>query len=89
MAIDFKLDRAGIKQLLKSPALAPVVHAQAEAIANGLAVPSDADVVVDDYVTDRVASSVTIRDVRAKGWQAQRGVLTRAAASVGLEVTER
>jgi hypothetical protein len=31
---------------------------------------------------------VVVKDVRAQGWQAADGVLTRAAAGVGLEVTE-
>jgi hypothetical protein len=38
---------------------------------------------------DRAASAITIRDVRGRLWQVNNGVLTRAASSAGLEVTER
>lgn len=88
---DFRLDRDGIRDLLKSNALADPVHELAERIANQVrgAVPENGDVVVDDYTTDRKASSVTIRHPAALALQARDGILTRAAASVGLEVRER
>lgn len=91
MAVDFKLDRAGIRQLLKSPRLAAVVNEQASDIARRVraAVPDAEDVKVDHYTTDRAAASVTIKDVRGRLWQARDGVLTRAAAAGGLEVTEK
>jgi hypothetical protein len=65
-------------------ALAEQVAAQVRA-----QLPSDVDVVVDSYRTDRTAASVTIRDPRGRLWQVRDGVLTRAAAGVGLEVTAR
>jgi len=85
-----RLDRRGIAEIAKSPEVAREVHARAEQIANSArGSHPDADIVVDDYVTDRAASSVTIRDARGALWQAQDGVLTRAAAGAGLEVKER
>lgn len=85
-----ELDRKGVQQLLKTSGVKGVVHRFASAIASSVRTQKpDADVVVDDYVTDRAASSVTIRDARGRLWQARDGVLTRASSSAGLKVTER
>lgn len=85
----FKPDHRGIAELLRTE-FKEETHALAEQIAGNVrSHHPDADVVVDDYMTDRAASSVTIRDPRALIWQATEGVLTRAASAVGLEVTER
>lgn len=87
--VKFQPDHRGRAELLKSQFQAET-HQLAEQIASHVrATHPDADVVVDDYTTDRAASSVTIRDVRGRIWQVRDGVLTRAAAAVGLEVTER
>ncbi len=91
MAADIKLDRKGIQEILKSPGMRKVIHEVTEKIAADVRSQLDpgTDVVVDDYTTDRAASSVTIRDAAGKLWQVRDGVLTRAAAGQGLEVTER
>lgn len=82
-----KLDSPGIAEILKSPAMAAVVRSTAQAVAAGVRQQQpSADVVVDSYTTDRAASSVTVRDLRAKLWQVRDGLLTRAAGGVGLEV---
>lgn len=88
---EIKLDSKGIGELLRSDGMARVIHDTAERIAGAVRTQVDAEdgVVVDDYTTDRAASSVTIRDAQGRMWQVRDGVLTRAAASVGLEVTER
>lgn len=86
MAVTFKRDSAGIAQILKSPEIAAAVRRRAEGIAAQI---SGVEVVVDSYTTDRAAASVTIRDRRGQAMQANEGVLTRAAAAQGLEVTER
>lgn len=87
MAKTVRLDHAGIAELLKSGPFRDAVHDVASTVADSVRQSHpDADVVVDDYTTDRAASSVTIRDPRAAAWQAQDGVLTRAAAAAGLEV---
>lgn len=85
----FKPDRKGIAEILRTQ-FKDEIHDLAEKVAAEVrSQHPDADVVVDDYETDRSASSVTIRDVRGKVWQVRDGVLTRAAAGAGLEVTER
>lgn len=87
---DVRLDSQGIAALLNSDEIADAVHGYAERVAaNVRGARPEADVVVDDYTTDRKASSVTIREAYARRLQVRDGVLTRAAAAEGLEVTER
>ena len=88
---EVELDSNGIGQLLKSPAVAAAVQGLAERVAGAVRSqePDAEEVVVDAYVTDRAAASVTIKDARGRLWQVRDGILTRAAASQGLEVTER
>lgn len=89
----FKRDSKGIEQILKSAKVAKVIHTEAEQVRSatvaGLGFDARDGVVVDDYTTDRAASSVTIRDPRALTAQATTGVLTRSATSVGLEIGRR
>lgn len=93
----YRPDRNGVQALLNSPEMAELVTSAAENIAGNVrAQKPDADVVVDKYkavakgrFTEREAASVTVRDVRARIWQARDGLLTRAATAEGLEVTER
>ena len=91
MLTDLRLDSPGIAALLKSGPSAAAAHSSAEGTAADVrgSVPEDVEVVVDDYTTDRAASSVTIKDARGLLWQARDGVLTRAAGGSGVEVTER
>lgn len=86
--LSFRLDRAGIREVLNSSEVRHVVSDYAEKVGARVrgSLPSDADVVVDHYTTDRAASVVVIRDVRGMSWQARDGVLTRAAGAEGLEV---
>lgn len=91
MSAQYKPDRKGTAALLTSKEMRAAVHAAAEAVAANVADPSPTsgpplDVVVDDYTTDRAASSVTIRNPQALLYQARDGILTRAAAAAGLEV---
>ena len=90
MLTDLRLDSPGIAALLKSGPFAAAVHTIAEGIAADVraSVEEGVEVVVDDYTTDRAASSVTIKDARGMLWQARDGVLTRGAAGGGVEVTE-
>lgn len=88
--VDLRLDSRGIAEVLKSAPVRQEVHKLAEEVADRVrSIQPDADVVVDDYTTDRAASSVTIREGMAALWQARDGILTRAAASAGLEVREK
>lgn len=82
-----RLDHKGIAQMLKSQPFAEAVHDLAERVAGNVVV--DADVEVRDYTTDRAASSVTIAHPAGLAIQAKHGVLTKAAASVGLEVRSK
>lgn len=87
MAVTFRRDSKGLADILKSDAVRDVIHAEAEEVASAVrARQRDVDVVVDDYTTDRAASSVTIRDPLAQEMQARDGILTAAAAAAGLEV---
>jgi hypothetical protein len=92
---DFKLDHAGLAAVLKLPGTAQMTHDWAEAVGTittetiANVYGEDGDVVVDDYVTDRAASSVTVRHPLAKLWQVRDGLLTRTAATVGIEVVAR
>ena len=90
----FRRETKGIDAFLKSAAVADVIYEVAHDVAvdveQSLPARPRRGVVVDDYTSkDRAVSSVTIRDGRAKAWQAKTGVLTKAAKSAGLEVRER
>jgi hypothetical protein len=84
----FRLDTAGVRDILKGPDVRRVVDGLANEIAVHVraAVPSGTPVTVRGYTTDRGAASVTVQDVRAMAWQARDGILTRAAGAAGLEV---
>jgi len=87
---NLRLDHDGMEQVLKSDKVATEIGGIAESIGDSVtANVKEAEVVVDKYTTDRAAASVTIKDFRGLAWQARDGVLTRAAAHEGLEVTER
>ncbi|WP_030569582.1 hypothetical protein [Streptomyces aureocirculatus] len=88
MLEDFRLDHAGIREILKGPQMREVIDGLTETIADNVraSVPSDVRVTVRGYTTDRGAATVAVEDVRAMAWQARDGILTRAAAAAGLEV---
>jgi hypothetical protein len=85
--IRFRRDSPGLDDVLQSIDFGQI--AAAETIAAIVREHRGAEVIVDTYTTDRLAAAVTIRDVRGRAWEARDGVLTRAAAAVGLEVTSR
>lgn len=87
MLVDFRLDHAGVREILKGPGIRQLVDGLADEIAaNVRALKPAAPVEVRGYTTDRGAATVTVADVRAMAWQARDGVLTRAAGAAGLEV---
>lgn len=91
--VKFKLDRAGVAEILKSNEARALCREAAEKIAedarSGLR-PDIADTVaVSEYTSDRAGCSVTICHPSGLGMQAKYGTLTRAAAAVGLEVRSR
>lgn len=84
----FRRDHRGIGEILKTQA-APLVNELAEQVRTQAASAIDDDTVevtVTPYTTDRSAATVTIADPDGMALQARDGVLTRAAAAVGLEV---
>lgn len=94
MQLQFTLDRAGVGEILRSAEMAGAVDELARQIAAdvraGIADPDVADTVdVDSYVTDRAAASITIAHPMGMPLQAKHGVLTGAAASLGLDVRSR
>lgn len=84
----FRLDRRGVREILKSDAVREVVdHYAGEVAANvQVLIPSGTQVQVYSYTTDRAAASIVVEDIRAMGWQARDGIMTRAAGFAGLEV---
>ena len=88
MLVDFRLDHAGVREILKGPDIRQVIDGLADEIAANVRVlvPSGTPIEVRGYTTDRGAATVTVADVRAMAWQARDGILTRAAAFAGLEV---
>lgn len=86
-----RLDHAGLAEVLKSGALRSAVSAVADSVAAGATahpsiVKHGMPIQVRDYVTDRVASSVTIAHAGGMPVEAKHGVLTAAAGAEGLEV---
>ena len=92
-----KLDHAGLGEILASSSIQSAVAIKAREIASmvrsGVAKDAERGVVVDLYtaklrrdVIPRHAASVTVRDVRARAWQALYGILSGPAHAVGLEV---
>lgn len=91
MAIKITRNSAGIMEVLKSAAVASAVADLALDV--GVAVEAHESVsrnampvVVDEYVTDRAAASVTIAHPGGLGVQAKYGALTQAAGNAGLTV---
>jgi hypothetical protein len=87
MAVEFHRDTRGVEAILKSPEVGALMASKAQRVAATVRLSTGAEVVVDQYVTDRAAASVTIRDRRGKLLQARDGILTRAASLEGLEVS--
>lgn len=91
-------DEKGIEQLLSSTAMQTAVTGLAENVASALrAERPDLDVLVQNFEFTptkrakgrRAASSVWVLHPAAKRMQAADGIMTRAAAQAGLEVTDK
>lgn len=80
----YRIDSKGTVEMLRTNPRPAVTEA-----ARQIAARIDGDVAVDEYTTDRAAAAVTLREPTALLRQARDGVLTRAAAAVGLEVRSR
>ena len=77
----------GVAEILKDRMRGPI-DALARQIADRVDVGTvtDAEVTVRSYTTDRAAAAVTIAHPAGLSMQAKHGSLTKAAASLGLEV---
>lgn len=74
----FRLNRGGVREILRSPEMAAVMNDAARQVADKIGDEAE----ISEYTTDRQAASVSV----PAHLQATDGALTRAAASVGLEV---
>ncbi|ATW59069.1 neck protein [Gordonia phage Gustav] len=84
----FKLDRRGVSQLLKGD-LGRAATDAANKVADQIRADYPdmaADVDVEAYTTDRGAASVMVKNSGARELQVREGLMTKAAAKVGLEV---
>lgn len=79
--VDIRLDHDGLAEVLKDMCR-HIVDDAAGQVADAF---GGDGVLTDSYTTDRAAASVSVPAAR----QAKDGELTRAAASVGLEVREK
>lgn len=77
----FRLNRAGVAALLKSPEFIALVNDAAIRAAAG----AGSDAQVEPYTTDRSAAAVVVPAEQ----QARDGALTRGAAAAGLEVKQK
>lgn len=84
----FELDTAGVREILKGQEVRELIDGLAGEVAANVRVlvPAGTPVEVRGYTTDRGAATVAVADPRAMAWQAQHGILTRAAGFAGLEV---
>ena len=89
MSGTFKLDSAGVRQILNSPETKAMSLAAARQIADAIQSRDGVEVKVVESTTDRAGASVIIAHPGGLGMQAKHGYLTRAAASVGLTVRPR
>lgn len=88
MLIDFRLDTAGVREVLRGQEVRDLIDGKANEVADNVKalLPSGVPVEVRKYTTDRGAATVVVADVRGMAWQARDGILTRAAGFAGLEV---
>ncbi|MCP9205502.1 hypothetical protein [Streptomyces cucumeris] len=88
MLVDFRLDHAGVREILKGPEVRQTIDGLADEVAANVRalVPAGTEIEVRGYTTDRGAATVVVADPQAMSWQARDGILTRAAGFVGLEV---
>lgn len=87
--VRIKLDYKGIGEVLKSNEMADMVSDAAEKIQSAAQQRTNVPVVKNSYTTDRAAVAVTLASDSGLTLQARDGVLTKAAGTVGAEVTEK
>jgi hypothetical protein len=87
--MEYRGDRKGTAEILRSTYRDAVNRAAREIAANVTAQRPGTTVAVRYYTSDRSAASVTITEPEGRLLQVRDGILTRAAASAGLEVRAR
>lgn len=88
MLVDWRLDTAGVREVLRGQEVRDLIDGKAQEVADNVKalVPAGTAIEVRKYTTDRGAATVVVADVQAMAWQSRDGILTRAAAFAGLEV---
>lgn len=89
---DLNLDYDAIGQILKvtcAPAINTIALAVAANAKSNGNLPANATVTVKQFTTDRAIAVVKLNHPAAASLQAKYGILTKAAASQGLEVTSK
>jgi hypothetical protein len=89
---DIHLDYEAIGELLRERCAAPINEIAQKVAANAAAdanLPSDATVTVAPFVTDRAIAVVRVNHPAGDALEAKHGILKRAAAAEGLEVTSK
>lgn len=87
--VKYHRDSKGLAEILKSAEVAKEIGELSEIVAGQIEASTGSEVVIDEYVTDRAAASLLLLDRNAMALQAKFGVMTRAAAAVGLEVKSK
>lgn len=90
MLVSFRLDAAGVREVLRSQDVRVLVDGKAAEVAANVQALVPAGTVVEwrAYTTDRGAATVVVADRQAMAWQARDGILTRAAGFAQLEIRE-
>jgi dihydroxyacetone kinase len=84
LGVELHLDYAALGAILRSPEMEAVVESAALAAASLIE-----GAIVNTYVTDRAAASITIFGDNAFDYELLNGVLADAARTVRLEVNRR
>lgn len=91
--VKIKPDSGGFEAVLKSAAVAAVVRAAADSVADGVSETAHngdpIPVNVSEDTTDRARASVTMTHPAGIGIEAKRGSLKKAARATGLDVSGR
>lgn len=84
----FELDYAAIGVILRSPEVRAAITELANQVVANLNAEGE-PVVIRQYTTDRAAVAVSIESPKGLLMQVEDGVLTKAAAAVGLQIKEK
>lgn len=83
--VEFHMDYQGIGKILRSPSMGDAVMDAAIAVADNLNLSPETSVIIDRYVTDRRAASLTIIDRDPTAIEAKYGKISAAVDAAGLD----